>query len=305
MSKQYLTPEQINTFQEEGMLCIPNFLSHDQTQALLKRSKDLLQQCDLSTHPKTTFKTSDDDHIGDTYFYESADRISYFFDTDAFNTQGELTKPLDKAINKIGHGLHIHDQIFNEVTFDTNVKQIATDLEYKEPKVLQSMCIFKQPVVDENASLDKTDERDNAVPPHTDATFLYTKPTQTAMGYWFALEDCTEENGCLKYLPGTHKKYPVTKRFVRSKGLEGGCQFEQVANDVPIEETEKDYVTVPCKAGSLILINHSVLHKSEKNRSRNSRYAYAFHIIEGTAEYDEKNWLQVPYSGGSDFSRLL
>ncbi|CAK9437518.1 uncharacterized protein LODBEIA_P18960 [Lodderomyces beijingensis] len=296
----YLTPEQLETFDREGMLCIPDFLTAEQTQSLLQRSRDLLSQCDLSTHPKTTFKTADKDHIGDKYFFESADRVSFFFDTDAFDEAGELVVPLARAINKVGHGLHIHDEAFKEITFDAKVQQIARDLSYIEPKVLQSMCIFKQPVAGQKLT------RNNAVPPHTDATFLFTKPRQTALGFWFALEDCSEENGCLKYLPGTHKKYPVTKRFVRSTAMNdgGGCEFEEVAPEQPIEETEQDYVTVPCKAGSLILINNSVLHKSENNKSKKSRFAYAFHAIEGTAEYDDRNWLQVPYEGGSNFSEL-
>ena len=43
-----------------------------------------------------------------------------------------------------------------------------------------------------------------------------------------------------------------------------------------------------------MLIHGSVLHKSEKNLSPNTRYAYTFHMIESPpyARYDEKNWLQ-------------
>ncbi|KAI5969196.1 hypothetical protein CANMA_001749 [Candida margitis] len=290
-----LTQAQLDTFDTEGMICVENFLSPQQTERLLEQSKQLLAQCDLSNHPKTTFKTSDEDHIGDRYFYESADKISYFFDTDAFDKDGNLTIELPKSINKIGHGLHIKDPLFKEVTFDNKVKDIAHDLKFTEPQVLQSMCIFKQPV---DA---KSTERDNAVPPHNDATFLYTSP-QTAVGFWIALEDCTEENGCLSYIPGTHKTYPVSKRFVRKDGLKSGCTFEQLQKDKPVEG---EYKMVPCKAGSLILIHNSVLHKSEKNRSNKSRYAYAFHVIDGVAEYDERNWLQVPYDGGSNFSRLF
>ncbi len=50
-----------------------------------------------------------------------------------------------------------------------------------------------------------------------------------------------------------------------------------------------------CKAGTLVLIHGSVLHKSEKNLSEKSRFIYTFHMIEGDkarATYDERNWLQ-------------
>ena len=42
--------------------------------------------------------------------------------------------------------------------------------------------------------------------------------------------------------------------------------------------------------GTLVIIHGNVLHKSEANRSQNSRYIYTFHVIEGQAQYDEKNW---------------
>ena len=40
--------------------------------------------------------------------------------------------------------------------------------------------------------------------PHQDSTFLHTSPMKL-MGYWIALEDATVENGCLWFIPGSHK----------------------------------------------------------------------------------------------------
>lgn len=44
-----------------------------------------------------------------------------------------------------------------------------------------------------------------SVTPHQDATFLYTQPLGRVMGVWIALEDATLENGCLWFIPGSHK----------------------------------------------------------------------------------------------------
>ncbi|CAI5756249.1 unnamed protein product [Candida verbasci] len=293
-----LTKEQLSKFNDEGMLCIPKFLNSDQVGELLKRSKLILSQCDLSSHPKTTFKTSDNDHIGDKYFFESSDKISYFFDTDAFDENNNLKYSLNISINKIGHGLHIKDEIFKKYTLNEDIKDIVKDLNFKQPKVLQSMCIFKQP----KKNKEDKEVRQNAVPPHTDGTFLFTEP-QSAIGFWIALEDCTIENGCLSYIPQSHKLDTVTKRFVRVDGCEKGCTFQKL-KDEEVEYNDSQFKTVECKAGSLILIHNSVLHKSEDNVSNKSRYAYAFHVIDGETKYDELNWLQVPYTGGSNFTRL-
>lgn len=40
----------------------------------------------------------------------------------------------------------------------------------------------------------------------------------------------------------------------------------------------------------LVLIHGSVIHRSERNLSDKSRFIYTFHCIEGSADWDEKNW---------------
>ena len=50
--------------------------------------------------------------------------------------------------------------------------------------------------------------------PHQDGTFLYNEPLKL-FGFWFPIDDATEENGCLWYVPGSHSE-PVTRRFLRT-----------------------------------------------------------------------------------------
>ena len=64
-----------------------------------------------------------------------------------------------------------------------------------------------------------------------------------------------------------------------------------------------NFSTILLAAGALVLIHGSVLHKSERNKSLNTRYVYTFHMIEGApgaASWDERNWLQptaeMPFS---------
>lgn len=175
---------------------------------------------------------------------------------------------------------------------------IARDLGFRDPRVLQSMVICKQP------------EIGGAVPPHQDSTFLYTDPP-SAVGYWYALEDATKENGCLSFAAGSHRRAAVKQRFVRTgeNGKEGtgfiDNQGPQFPKDLQTEsETGKEevYDMGEVKAGTLVLIHGNILHKSEKNTSHKSRNIYTFHVIEGEDRYDERNWLQPPASGFSKLS---
>jgi len=219
-------------------------------------------------------------------------------ETDAFDTQGNLTKPKKKAINKIGHYLHVLSPPFAALlspTSNHSPSAIAHSLGFRAPQCLQSMIICKQP------------EIGGAVPSHQDSTFLYTDPP-SAVGFWYALEDATVSNGCLSFLPGSHKRAPVGKRFVRrgdGRGTEfvgnEGRQFP-VGEGYGEEGEEREWVTGEVEAGTLVLIHGNLLHRSESNTSGKGRIIYTFHVIEGEGSvYDERNWLQPPKEG---FTRL-
>jgi ectoine hydroxylase-related dioxygenase (phytanoyl-CoA dioxygenase family) len=130
------------------------------------------------------------------------------------------------------------------------------------------------------------------------------------VGFWYALEDATVENGCLSFLPGSHRWAPVKQRFVRADEGKGttfidtdGAKFpiddefgEKLKGDAELENDE--YQLGEVRAGSLVLIHGNLLHKSEKNLSQKGRIIYTFHVIEGDgAAYDKRNWLQPPAEG--------
>jgi phytanoyl-CoA hydroxylase len=63
-----------------------------------------------------------------------------------------------------------------------------------------------------------------------------------------------------------------------------------VINPVPYDIDS--LVPVEVNAGTLIAFSGLLPHWSAPNTSKNPRLAYTLHVIDGTADYLEDNWLQ-------------
>jgi phytanoyl-CoA hydroxylase len=267
-----LTSHQLASYLRDGFLVIENFVARDECERLKQRAEELVTEFD----PQgviSIFTTKDQTRSSDDYFLESGDKIRFFFEEDAFAPDGSLRQSKERSINKIGHALHDLDPVFERFSRQAELAAVVADLGYKQPLLLQSMYIFKQPNIGGEVTC------------HQDATFLFTDP-MTVTGFWFALEDATQENGCLWTISGGHK-HGLKKRFSRAEG--GGTKIE-VLDDSPWP----DDLLVPLEvsAGTLVILHGLLPHMSYANRSPKSRHAYTLHLIDGEAVYPADNWLR-------------
>ena len=270
-----LSQVEIELFEQDGYLVLEDFVSKDACEALSHRATEIVDAFDPS-ESVSIFTTNEQTRHSDRYFLESGDKIRCFFEEEAFGENGELRQAKSKSINKIGHAMHDLDPVFENFSRTPELAQISKEVGFKDPRILQSMFIFKQPHIG------------GEVVCHQDATFLHTEP-MSVKGFWFALEDATQENGCMWAIPGGHKS-SVKSRFSRSKNGKG-TEME-IFDDSPWETSK--LVPLEVKAGTMVVLHGLLPHMSFANRSANTRHAYTMHIIEGTADYPEWNWLHRP-----------
>jgi phytanoyl-CoA dioxygenase PhyH len=109
---------------------------------------------------------------------------------------------------------------------------------------------------------------------HQDEFFIPTRD-RSLTAAWIALDDATVENGCLWVLPGSHRRgviYPDREQ----EDLRFDCTVE--AFDFPYSDDDAVPVEVP--AGSAVIFNGYLLHRSLPNTGRRGlRRALANHYM--------------------------
>jgi len=113
----------------------------------------------------------------------------------------------------------------------------------------------------------------SAKPYHQDNFYFQCDPGDGVITAWIALDDVREENGCLRYIDGSHKGPILPHEAVPGEPY----------NLVPPPELidlEKESLALVRKGG--IVFHHSqALHTSHRNESDQWRRGYATHWVTG------------------------
>lgn len=267
-----LTFQQKADYERDGFLILEDFVSRESCAGLIKHAEEMVRDFE-PPDALSIFSTREQAQTTDGYFLESGDKIRFFFEEDAFDSNGKLRHSKARSINKIGHALHDLDPLFDRFSRTKELARLIRDLGVARPLLLQSMYIFKQPGIGGEVTC------------HQDSSFLYTEP-MSLVGLWFALEDSTLENGCLWAIPAGHR-LGLKSRFMRAKS--GGTRFEIFDHEPWPQE---QLVPLEVRQGALIIIHGLLPHMSYANKSSKSRQAYTLHAIEEGCRYPADNWLQ-------------
>ena len=99
-----------------------------------------------------------------------------------------------------------------------------------------------------------------ATPPHQDGYYFKLEPCE-ALTMWLALEEVDEENGCVRYVKGSHL------RGMRPHGRSGTLGFSQGITDYGTDEDKANEIGFHAQAGDLLVHQAMMIHLAGANTS--------------------------------------
>lgn len=273
-----LSEEQVRQYHQQGYLVLSNVFSEQEIDSLKQAALGIVGEFDVSRH-RSVFTTKDRDAGRDEYFFDSAESVHCFLEEGALDEHGELNRPKELAINKIGHAMHDRVPEFTSFCRLPVIGQALRDIGCHAPQLWQTMYIFKQPGIG------------GEVRWHQDASYL-NSAAPGVTGVWIAIEDATRDNGCLWMQPGQHHSALREIYEVDWSSRTGTLRtLDETAWTAGVAEA----MEVP--AGSAVLFNDRMPHYSSQNLSDTSRHAFTLHVAESGSVWSAGNWLQRPRLG--------
>jgi len=269
-----LTKTHIDQFSAKGYCAIEGFKRADELEELRAAAAAIIEDFDAEGE-RAIFTTKDHAKTRDEYFLSSANAVRCFFEEEAFDADGKLAQEKALSTNKIGHAMHDLDPVFERFSHDPNCDLVAKGLGQADPRIYQSMYIFKQPRIGGEVGW------------HQDATFFYTAPI-SVLTFWFAIDDATLDNGCL-WVSDEGIDTPLRQRFC----LRDGAVEMDTLSDVPWP-SDSAAKPLEVEAGTLVMLHGLLPHYSPPNRSDKARHAFTLHVCDGAAKYSPLNWIQRP-----------
>lgn len=191
-------------------------------------------------------------------------------------TSLSLTEKLDN-IRKLGMFTEYNERL-KAMAEHPQLTAVLQKLLEAEPELFQSMALIKPP-------------RGREKPWHQDHAYFDLPLTTRIVGVWIALDPAQVANGCMRVLPGWHRKGAFTHFQIRDWQLcdEQSAAFRAACAAVPLEP------------GGCLLFDSFLPHGTPANQTQLGRMALQYHYMPaGTQKTAPEERLAVFGSEGKD-----
>lgn len=245
-----ITSEQISFYNENGYVVIEDFLNPDELETWKASVTEALIERNGQKMPGKAIVVGEDDGINK--------------DADYFNNVFDQLLNLWQTNDKV-----------KQLMLDERIGKMAADLSGADGiRIWHDQALIKKPWA-------------NPTSWHLDTPF-WSFSDRRALSIWVALDDATLENGCLFFIPGTHKLTTF-----ENPGI--GKNMGAIFNYYPQFRKSKS-VAAPMKAGSCSFHNGLTVHGAHANMTPGFRRAMTCaYMPDGNIYNGEPNILPDSY----------
>jgi len=248
--KHHLTKEQIESYRSSGFIVIENLLSEEELEHWRKTVTIAVKERAGIKIPGKEIKIGEADGINEDadYFGKVFDQLLNLWQTD----EGVKKLMLDERLGNMAAQLAGVDGI----------------------RIWHDQALIKRPWANPTAW-------------HLDTPF-WSFSDRNAISIWVALDNATLENGCLFFIPGSHKQTNFDKITI-GRNMDGIFDvYPQLKNSMP--------VAAPMKAGSCSFHNGLTVHGANANMTSGFRRAMTCaYMPDGNVFNGEPNILPEAY----------
>jgi phytanoyl-CoA hydroxylase len=189
----------------------------------------------------------------------------------------ELQQNLDRYIREVVPGLPASGAFYVDAARSETLKQLqhmGVDpffAEYRNHprwRELAESLLGETATADDPEWFNKPAGTNHPTPPHQDNYYFCLEPPQVVT-IWLALDRADEQNGCLRYVPGSHRLGVRPHQTTKVLG------FSQGISDYNDEDRSRE-VTVLLEPGDALAHHGNMIHRAEPNRTTDrQRRAFA------------------------------
>jgi phytanoyl-CoA hydroxylase len=191
----------------------------------------------------------------------------------------ELKRQLDRYIREVVPSLPDTHAFYEDKQRPQTLKQLqnmASDPFFGDYRRQQDWLSLAETLVGEPAQakepewFDKPPGTQHVTPPHQDNYYFCLTPPHVVT-LWLALDRVDEENGCLRYVRGSHLA------GVRPHGRSSILGFSQGITNYGPADRERE-VPILLEPGDLVVHHGNTIHRADANRSP-TRHRRAFAMV--------------------------
>ena len=251
-----VTDEQFEQYQRDGYLVVEDVVGPDEVATI----EDRLRQYVRGERTEDEFERMLEPSI----------------DPAAFDGEGEPVRKFE------GVGMVREDDVFHDLAVHDGILDVVKRLQGPNLKLLRSAGMLKPPQVGSEKKF------------HQDAAYYPIRPMDHVT-VWVALDEATEENGCMQVVPGAH--------------TDGLLTHEEVEYDTDIalagsDYDESDTVSLSMDPGD-VLFQHCLLpHYTAPNETDRWRRAMIVAYMRARSRFttdDRPEWVESHPIAGDEF----